>query len=54
MPSIEHRALSAPAPTVPRAERLACYRFAQLFPGDTACASRMGILPLDVPGGGGR
>ena len=30
------------------------YRFARLFPGDTACASRVGRVALERLGGGGR
>jgi hypothetical protein len=41
MRRIEHRALSAPAR----------YRFAQLSPGDTAPALRMGGLALECLGG---
>jgi hypothetical protein len=54
MRSIEHRALRAPVPTTPRTQRLACYRFARLFPGGTACASRVGMLVLECLCGGGR
>jgi hypothetical protein len=54
MRSIEHRALSAPAPTTPRKGHPVPYRFAQLMPGDTACVSWVGVLPLERPRGGGR
>jgi len=54
MKSIEHHALSAPAPTTPRTKRPARYRFAWLFPGDTACAARVGGVTLDRLGGGSR
>jgi len=54
MRSIEHRALSAPAPATPRMGHPVPYRFARLFPGDTACASRVGRVALERLGGGGR
>ncbi|MBV8541234.1 MAG: hypothetical protein JO268_11925 [Pseudonocardiales bacterium] len=54
MRSIEHHAPSTPAHTTPQTECPARYRFAQLFPGDTACASWVGMLPVELPYGGGR
>ena len=54
MRSIEHRALSAPVHNTPRTGPPACYRFTLLFPGDTAYASRVGVLALELACRGSR
>jgi hypothetical protein len=54
MRSIEHRAPSAPVRNTPRTGLPARYRFALLILDGTACASRVGMLPLEFTCGGGR
>ena len=53
MKSIEHRAATAPTPDTRKGQPVP-YRSARLFPGEAACASRMGMLALELACRGGR